>query len=107
MELMEDFNLSDEERIYKKAKAQARNIRSFYVNLTSYCIVIPILIFINLKYTPDFYWFFFSMAGWGIGLLFHASEAFNWNPLFGKQWEERKIKELLDKENHNSLKNNN
>lgn len=65
MELMKDFNLSEDERLYKKAKEKAGNIRSFYINLTCYCIVIPCLIFINLKYSPEFYWFFFSMLGWG------------------------------------------
>jgi hypothetical protein len=99
MELMEDYNLSEDERLYKKAKEKARAIRGFYINVSMYCIVIPILIFINLKYSPQFYWFFFSMFGWGLGLLFHASEAFDWNPVLGKRWEEKKIKELLDKEN--------
>jgi hypothetical protein len=61
--------------------------------------VIPVLIFINLAYSPEFYWFFFSMFGWGFGLLVHASEAFDWHPVLSKKWEERKIKELLDKEN--------
>src|SRR6478672_4561842 len=99
MELMENYNLPDDEKLYKKAKEKARKIRGFYVSLAMYCIVIPILIFVNLKYSPDFYWFIFSMIGWGIGLLFHGMEVFDWNPLFGKNWEERKIKELLDKEN--------
>jgi hypothetical protein len=107
MELMKDYELSDDERLYKKAKEKARNIRGFYINLTCYCVVIPILIFVNLTYSPEFYWFFFSMFGWGTGLLFHASEAFNWNPLFSKKWEERKIKELLDKENRKSQHTNN
>ncbi|WP_394363793.1 2TM domain-containing protein [Flavobacterium covae] len=33
--------------------------------------------------------------GWGMGLFFHAIEVFG----YGKNWEERKIKEILRKEN--------
>lgn len=97
---MENPDRFNEERLYQKAKKRAQAIRSFYINLTLYCIVIPILIFINLTFTPEIYWFIFSMLGWGIGLLFHAMEAFSWNPFLGKDWEERKIKEILEKENH-------
>lgn len=104
MELKHKYSLSDDELLYKKAKEKARAIRGFYINLMLYCIVIPCLIFINLKYSPEFYWFYFSMLGWGFGLLFHAGEAFDWNPFFGKRWEEKKIKELLDKENRNQHK---
>ena len=99
MELMENPDRHNEERLYRKAKKKAQNIRSFYINLGMYCVIIPMLIVINLKYTPDFHWFWFSMLGWGIGLSFHAMEAYDINPMFGKDWEERKIRELIEKEN--------
>ena len=35
------------------------------------------------------------MLGWGLGLTFDAFRVFG----YGKSWEERKIKEILDKEN--------
>ena len=89
----------DHERIiYKKAKKKAQEIRSFYINLTCYCVIIPTLIFINLYFTPEFYWFYFSMLGWGMGLLFHGMSAFGWNPFLGKGWEERKLKQFMDEE---------
>ena len=33
---------------------------------------------------------------WGIGLAFHAFGVFGQNILFGKDWEERKMKEFMD-----------
>ncbi|MFO7672609.1 MAG: 2TM domain-containing protein [Lutibacter sp.] len=36
-----------------------------------------------------------------MGLVFHALGAFNHNLLFGKNWEDRKIKEFMDKEKNN------
>lgn len=94
---------------YKRAKKQAREIRSFYINLTCYSIIIPILIIINLTFTPDNYWFLFSMIGWGTGLFFHSMSAFNWMPFLGSNWEEKKMKQILEKEEHtkaNANKNN-
>jgi hypothetical protein len=38
------------------------------------------------------------MFGWGIGLFFHFLEVNNYNIFLGKNWENRKIKELMDKE---------
>lgn len=95
--MMENDFLTTEQR-YKRARKQAREIRSFYINLMCYCAVIPALIYINLRFSPQIYWFFFSMAGWGLGLFFHAMSAFGWSPFFGRGWEERKLKQFLEEE---------
>ncbi len=97
MELaMEDF-ITDEMR-YEQAKKKAQNIKSFYYNLMCYCIVIPILIFVNLQYVPHFQWFWFSMLGWGTGLLVHGLEAFQVSLFFSKKWEAKKLKQFMDEE---------
>ncbi len=83
---------------YLRAVERVHEIKEFYGSLISYCIVIPILIFINLNYMPQFKWFWFPMLGWGIGLIFHGFKAFSYNPFLGKDWEERKIKEYMDNE---------
>lgn len=97
----------NERIIYERAKKKAKEIRSFYYNLTCYCVVIPVLIFINLYFTPHFYWFYFSMLGWGMGLFFHAMAAFGWNPFLGKNWEERKFKQFMDEERSKQNKQDN
>lgn len=83
---------------YLRAVERVHDIKEFYGSLISYCIVIPFLIFINFKYVPHFHWFWFPMFGWGIGLIFHGFKAFSYNPILGKDWEERKIKEYMDNE---------
>lgn len=83
---------------YLRAVERVHDIKEFYGSLISYCIVIPFLIFINLRYMPHFQWFWFPMFGWGIGLVFHGFKAFSYNPFLGKDWEERKIKEYMDNE---------
>ena len=95
--IMETQNIYNENLAYQRAKDKVEQLRGFYGNLISYCVVIPFLIFINLR-TSNFQWFWFPMLGWGMGLTFHALETFG----YGKSWEERKIKELMNKEENNS-----
>ena len=86
---------------YVKAVERVEKLKEFYQNLASYCLVIPFLIFINLRFSPGFHWFWFPIFGWGIGLTFHFLEVNNYNIFLGKNWEDRKIKEMMDKENQN------
>ncbi|MNK22258.1 hypothetical protein D3C87_405320 [compost metagenome] len=89
---MEDF----EKMAYDRARRKAKEIKGFYINLTLYITTVPIIIFVNLTFSPEFHWFWFSAAGWGIGVLVHAMGTFGF-PFLGKNWEERKLKELIEK----------
>jgi two-component system LytT family sensor kinase len=80
---------------YLRAVEKVEKLKDFYQNLASYCIVIPFLIFINLRFSPGFYWFWFPIFGWGMGLAFHFLEVNNYNIFLGKNWEDRKIKEMM------------
>jgi two-component system LytT family sensor kinase len=84
-----------ENRKYVRALEKVEKLKEFYQNLASYCIVIPFLIFINLRFSPGFYWFWFPIFGWGMGLAFHFLEVNNYNIFLGKNWEDRKIKEMM------------
>lgn len=84
---------------YLRAVERVEEIKGFYSSLIAYCIVIPFLIYINLKYVPQFHWFWFPIMGWGIGLIFQAFKAFAYNPFLGRDWEERKIKEYMNEDN--------
>ncbi len=86
-----------EEKRYAKAREHVKAIKEFYSNLMAYCIVIPFLWWLNFR-TTDFLWAFFPTIGWGFGVLAHGMEAYGYNPLWGKRWQERKIQELMDKE---------
>lgn len=92
---METKNELTENMSYIKAKERVEKLKGFYGNLISYCCVIPILILINLN-TSSFQWFWFPMLGWGLGLSFHAFETFG----YGKSWEEKKIQQILNKDNN-------
>ena len=95
-------NYKNDAALYRKMKKKVEIIKGFYLNLACYLMVSPTLAYINLRYSPEFYWFLFSALGWGIGLTFHAMTAFDYHPFLGKAWEERKIKELLEKDNNSN-----
>ena len=99
------MEIDKKESRYLKAKERVDEIRGFYGNLTAYVIVITGLAILNYYVNGwSYMWFLWAAFGWGIGLFFHAINTFRWNPFFGKDWEERKIKELMDKENENKTK---
>ncbi|PKB17864.1 2TM domain-containing protein [Flavobacterium sp. 5] len=94
METSTDY--SDENKAYFRAKKRVEELKGFYGNVISYCCVIPFLVFINVTYSPNFEWFWFSALGWGFGIVMHAFKVFG----YSTDWEERKIKEFMEKGNN-------
>lgn len=89
-----------EQQRYIKAQKRVKDIKGFYSHLLVYCLVMPVIITVNLKFVPGFHWFWFSALGWGIGLFFHWLSVFGFRLLgLGKDWEERKIKEFMNNNN--------
>ncbi|MBW7675346.1 2TM domain-containing protein [Chryseobacterium chendengshani] len=88
--------IAEDDQAYLRAKKRVQEMKSFYGNLISYCIVIPFLIIVNLITNPNNYWFYWPMLGWGIGLAAHGMSTF----AVGTNWEQKKIKEILEKENN-------
>ena len=87
------------EQKYEKAKKRVEELKKFYGNLAVYVVVNVILIIINLVTSPDELWFYWVAIFWGIGIFFHASSVFLGKGKFlGKEWEEKKIQEIMDKE---------
>ena len=85
---------------YALAKEQVEKLKGFYIHLTVYCVVITAMAVLNIT-TSSFPWVLFPALGWGLGLFFHAADVFQWNPFLGKNWEARKIDELMKEQNDN------
>lgn len=100
-----------QEQKYIKAKKRVKEIKGFYIHLTVYILVnifISSVIVFSLTRGGDYSiadaisnfgvystWFF-----WGIGMFFHWLGVFGFRSLgFGKDWEERKIKEFMNDKN--------
>lgn len=90
---------NNNESKYIRAKERVDELKKFYSNLTSYTFVIAGLAALNYYVNQwSYMWFLWAAFGWGIGLVFHAIGTFQLNPFFGKNWEERKIQEYMDKD---------
>ncbi|MGA1793858.1 MAG: 2TM domain-containing protein [Thermoplasmatota archaeon] len=84
----------DEKRIRKRV----RKMRDFYTHLVVYLVINTMLVFIWYFTSGGFPWFVFPLGGWGIGLFFHWYSVFIEDGLMGKDWEDRKVKKLMEKE---------
>ncbi|WP_339831322.1 2TM domain-containing protein [uncultured Altibacter sp.] len=90
------------EKKYERAKKKVEELKSFYVHLTIYIVMIPVFIWLNYRST-GFPWAIFPIVGWGFGVMGHAMEVYNYNPFLGKDWEEKKIKKLMDEDKYKDL----
>ncbi|MHA7057732.1 2TM domain-containing protein [Aquimarina sp. M1] len=98
---MKDFEKGKE---YNKAKKRVADERGFYTHLTFYMVINLIVLFINTNFQNQGFknwgqWHLhITPVLWGIGLLFHGLKVFKRNFFFGKNWEQRKIKKLMDED---------
>lgn len=88
----------DDRERYERARRRVRELRAFYAHLTVFVGVNILLHVINFVTAPGVYWAFWPLLGWGVGLLAHALSTYRFMPFAGQEWEERKIRELMDKE---------
>lgn len=86
---------------YTMAFRKMKRIKGFYVHLLVYVIFNIIIIFTNNQNATaaEFWqWNTFSLAFlWGIGVAAHAMSVFGRDLLFSKNWEERKIREFMER----------
>lgn len=87
----------DEQERYKRARKRVKQLKEFYSHLGSYVLVISFLAVINVATGSGYPWVIWPALGWGLGLAFHAASVFMPN-LFGEDWEDRKIRELMAKD---------
>jgi hypothetical protein len=83
-----------------RARKRVEDIKGFYVHVGVYVIVNAALLAINLLSSPDTLWFYWPLLGWGIGVAIHAFTLILEGGILGSDWEERKIDELVQREEH-------
>jgi hypothetical protein len=80
----------------EKAAKRVEELRGFYVHCLTYCIVNAGLFCINYFITPQHWWFYWPLLGWGIGLLMNGLSVWQ-HGLWGDNWKERKIEKIMKK----------
>ncbi len=86
-----------EEELLKKAKKRVAAIKGFYAHLITYFFTIIFLFVINFMTSPNYWWFVFPAAGWGLGLIFHYFGVFGFTSWQGKDWEARTLHREMDR----------
>ena len=76
---------------------RVRALRLFYTHLTIYVLVNFILFMIDST-TPGPMWFYAPLVGWGLLLCLHALHAYEMLPWTTHDWEQRKVRELMEKQ---------
>jgi len=98
---------------YKRAKKKVKKEKDFYTHLTVYIVINSFLIIINLGVFQSGFaniripsWPMFTTPFfWGIGLFFHWFSVFHGNFTFFKKWEDRKMKEFMEKDEKDIKRN--
>ena len=98
-----DFEEYQPEDRYAAAERKVKRLKGFYTHLIVYLCVNVFIVFINISHlSPGESYFkvenFFTAFFWGIGLLAHGLSVFGPVFFFGNDWEERKIKEFMEKD---------
>ncbi|WEK68855.1 MAG: 2TM domain-containing protein [Candidatus Chryseobacterium colombiense] len=95
-------HINENDSRYKEAEKRVKKIKGFYVHLMIYCFTNLLVIALQLFDADDkekLSWNLLQLPlFWGIGLAAHGLSVFLPPFMLGKGWEERKIKELMDKE---------
>ena len=97
---------SPEDAKYYEAVKRVKRIKGFYTHALVYLVINLMFVVINYQNLGEgesyFQWHNFITAFfWGIGLLAHGLSVFLPGMILGSDWEERKIKELMEKEKNN------
>jgi uncharacterized integral membrane protein len=97
----------EEQMQYERALKRVKKIKGFYTHLLVYVVINLMIVIINIQNlkTGESYFKlenFFTAFFWGIGLLSHFLSVFGPDLFLGKNWEERKIKELMEQEKNSN-----
>lgn len=89
----------DEQQRYAQALERVRALRGFWIHLLVYvCVMLGLALLDWVTSPPGFTWFYFPLVGWGIALAIHAAVVLGADRFLGPEWEQRKVRELMDQE---------
>jgi hypothetical protein len=84
----------EDDPLLQRARKRAEELQGFYIHLLVYLTVNGGLFAINALTRGDQggWWFYWPLAGWGIGIAIHALTTFG--GLFSEDWKDHKAEEL-------------
>lgn len=91
MQPLETDHLDNDEALALK---RVRNIKTFYVRLFRYVLIVTALAAINLATNRDYLWFIWPAVAMGIGLAVHGVAVLGL-PFLDGNWERRQVEKVL------------
>jgi hypothetical protein len=92
------MNDTDYQERYKRAKKRVNEIKEFYTHLAAFVCVNILVYIIDLTDNGNIDWAYWVTLGWGIGVVAHFFSVFGESIFLGHNWEERKIRQLMDED---------
>ena len=91
--------MEEEQQRYQRAHARVQALKGFYIHAIAFVMVNIALFALNASVGGG-WWFYWPLIGWGIGFGVHALAVFGFSGggPWGQDWEERKMREMMDKE---------
>ena len=83
---------------YLEAKKRVKQVKGFYIHALVYVLVNLFIIVLKLTKNEQDEIHVWGIGLWGIGLAVHGLSVFLPNFILGSDWEEKKIRELMDKD---------
>lgn len=83
--------------LYPEARRHVKELRGFYGHALAYVLVIGGLALLNALGSPGRWWVQWAAFGWGIGLAAHGLSLLARGSALGRDWEDRKIREYLER----------
>jgi hypothetical protein len=81
---------------YEQARERVTELKAFYLHAVVFALVNLALFAIDMADSGPT-WFYWPLLGWGIGLAAHAFTTFRGGALFGRDWEERQIRKIMER----------
>lgn len=78
---------------------RVKSLRIFYMHLTFYVFINLVLLLIDQS-TPGDPWFYKVLLGWGLVIGLHAAYTYELLPWSTRDWEQRKVRELMEARRH-------
>lgn len=97
------MKINNDEDKYARAKERVKDEKEFYNKIISSAFTVAIVAAINY-YVNKFSnpWVLWVVLGISISLVFKAVKVFNIFPFMGKDWEQKKINQLMKEEEETS-----
>lgn len=90
-------NDTQQEKLYRRARKRAEELRRFYIGVMVY-LVVNLGLFLIDQSTPGGTWFYWPLIVWGIFVLIDGISLFLRGGPLGSGWEERKVHRLMERE---------